>query len=243
MVYYTHQSQEEETTLYYICDLYAGKALSFQSRETLAAFWFKKFGRRFEDLNVTGKDTRVEYVSRPRPSALVPDKLVTVSAPELVTRRYQVLDEKGRSVDIRTWPEEIFREPKPAHAGYSLSGAKQYRGHWHGPTLQLRSMREFDVDDHMDDVEHVAVRDRSRLRRKAVLSPGDYEDHVCCVSARSKSCSWKDQTRARKQYARHKDNVTYRVPKGSVSDLEPRAAQYDIPDYMAAYLDAVEKTA
>lgn len=192
--------------MYYLRDLLSETATPFPDAPSLARAWRARFGPSFDELNVTGRDTRAGMVTRiaGRPARVI---LERVEWP----RRFQVLDEDGRSVDIRAWPEAVFRdEPRHPRRWFDAS-AGRHRGNPHrrGPTLQLGAMREAADRTYLDECDARPTRDDSGVRRKAALTPGEFADR--CGARWKKSDSWKDQTRAPRQFARHKRGVGARA--------------------------------
>ena len=85
--------------MYYLIDLYQLSRIPFESKTTLLTYWRFRLYRdhcfgeapplNFRDLNVTGNDVYATEFDGPW------------------LRRFQVVDEAGRSQDIRTWTKEI----------------------------------------------------------------------------------------------------------------------------------------
>lgn len=221
--------------LYYLHHALENKTYRFADAAALAAFWARK-GYRFEDLNVTGRDVRAGFVRTARRDIGGFPVYERVELP----RPIHVTDGNGRRVDVRTWDANLF-VPRcaPARPGPLWNtGTKQAKAHFRGPTLQRAAMAAAMDDGGLDELEDVRpVRDGSRVRRKAVMNPDQFLDRT---GARGpKSNSWKDQTDAPRQYAKHrKGSVRPATHKNKAAVTTVPAKQYHIPDYMDLILGA-----
>ena len=108
--------------MFYIHDFEKNVDIPLRSEQDVATWWKNTYFRNlqfprhrkpidakdfFRELNVTGKDKGVELHMTNAADVLA---LGTPTHYERISRlrRYQVLDEQGRSVDIRSWPEEKY---------------------------------------------------------------------------------------------------------------------------------------
>lgn len=189
---------------YYLRDLYTGALQPFGSIYDLTRWWTKKLGRKeFYEFNVTGNDLHPDY-----------DKGTLV----LTLRRYQVLDENGRSVDIRKLPESIWDFPNIAYSYWPanfMPGAKSRAHRMTGPKLRRSGFRAiteptYVTDELLDEttaamLPHIDVNKINFHDNMAI--PPFRDEAYYCKKERNKYCgsgSWKDQSKARKSWGRHK---------------------------------------
>lgn len=130
---------------YSIVDLISGKSYGFDSRQGLQFRWreltsgafdyFSKGPKRvsFDELNVTGHDITWDYVSIPATYDDAGD-LITEGHHEYVRRlrRYQVIDQDGRSCDIRMWKREIAEAESTAENLWRSRMSK-----WNAPRFRI----------------------------------------------------------------------------------------------------------
>ena len=155
-------------------------------------------------------------------------------------RRYQVFDDEFRSVDVRLWPEA---DPKlwaktalSARSSYSSfwrfrSGSKQHQRSLTGPAMAHSTSRQntdcVDYEELYDFGLPVPEKDRSAVRRKVLISDGDYAGYLDdgWYRQRGSNCSrsWKDQYKSRKQWGKHRNvpRISQEVPENG-EDLVAR---------------------
>ena len=110
---------------------YAGDQLG--SMTDVAYWWRKKAGRDFSQLNITGNDT---FTSMERCGWLFTDIGVIPRYKRVChLRRYQVLDEDDRSVDIRTWPKSVWEWAPSYPPCYWPCGFKNNHHRTTGPSM------------------------------------------------------------------------------------------------------------
>lgn len=182
--------------MYYIHDLYENKITAYKTQSDLMRAWGRICGYKphehneemFDELNVTGKDTYTDawiYESR--------------------LRRYQVLDNDFRSIDIREWSKEtwtrILDAPHITVPYIGRNGHKQHTHRAHGPSFRRNDIRNFVA---MNDEENSMKCDRPEITTGSAWYYYDKVHH------RHYSCSkcWKDQCKARHQWQRHKRKET-----------------------------------
>lgn len=167
--------------------------MAFESKEALLAFWHKTNGVSWEHLNITGNDTLVQKT--------IKDDFRTVRT-VICTRRYLIMDEYGRKLDPRDWGLPI--RPLPTgpviHWAYN-NGAKNHQHRVSGPALWRGTARaSFNETFELDDV----IEPAPGLRKKALMSVYDKNDIYERRRFRRPTRSWKDATKASRQYMRHK---------------------------------------
>ena len=219
--------------MYHLINLENQTRKSFETRIDLLAHW--RFQLRhdsrfssittpplnFNNLNVTGKDV---YASE-------------ISGPWL--RCFQVLDEEGRSQDIRTWTKEIkyvnamdhfpwhrssapaprFRR-EPATVGCKMPYRK---GRYNSFTKQkLRNKKGTMPLDFEDDLMgFTPVKDHSSPRTK------ERRPHMPNLDIRS----WKTNTKNASQWGRHLDRVSeLPVRKRFPTDFDPEAMMEELAE-------------
>lgn len=165
----------------------------FEDKEALLAFWYKVNGASWENLNVTGNDTLVQ--------STVEDDFSTVQT-VVCTRRYLVMDEYGRKLDPRDWGLPIRPLPDgPVVRRVYNQGSKNHRHRVSGPALWRGAARAdfdraFEIGDNIEQAPG--------LRKKALISLYDKNDIYDRRWLRKPTRSWKDATKAKRQYMRHK---------------------------------------
>lgn len=198
--------------MYYLRDLLSETVTPFPDAPSLARAWRERFGDSFDELNVTGRDSRAGVIRRVvRAGGDSDGETLVVHERVEWSRRFQVLDEDGRSVDVREWPEDVFRTERraPRRCRAANHGGRAAHPHRRGPTLQLGAIRAAADRTYLDECDERPTRDNSGIRRKATMTAAEFGDH--CGSRWKKSDSWKDQTRAPRQFARHKHGVGARA--------------------------------
>lgn len=193
--------------MYYLIDLSDQTRMPFESKVALLAFWRFRTVRygvpdplNFNNLNVTGKDTYNPLFTDPW------------------MRQYQVVDDEGRSQDIRTWEKEIklvnAMDHRPEGASDSssarfrigpvASGSKMplRKGRYGAFTRQRmmdrqRAAQQVDYED--DLLGLTPVRDNSRPRLRSGDPWGKDRDY--------RSRSWKNHTRNTSQWGRHSERA------------------------------------
>lgn len=198
-----------EVNMYYLIDLYQLSRIPFESKTTLLTYWRFRLYRdhcfgeapplNFRDLNVTGNDVYATEFDGPW------------------LRRFQVVDEAGRSQDIRTWTKEIkevnamyhfpYRRPAPAQARFRIDpvdmGSKMpLRKGRYGAFTKQRLVEACGVPklDWEDDLlGFTPVRDNSAPKKPRNRSwKSDYSGGTR---------SWKDNTKNTSQWGRHIERV------------------------------------
>ena len=136
--------------MYFVNDLYNDTCAKAGSMTDIAYWWHRKVGRDFFQLNVTGKDTHTAmekdgswlHIQENGRSYVIPTYKKVI-----YLRRYQVLDEDGRSVDIRTWPKSVWEWTPTYPPCYWPCGFKSNYHRISGPSMwrgtYRASMRPF----------------------------------------------------------------------------------------------------
>ena len=191
--------------MYFVHDLYDDTCVKFGSMTDVAYWWRKKAGRDFSQLNITGNDT---FTSMERCGWLFTDIGVIPRYKKVChLRRYQVLDEDDRSVDIRTWPKSVWEWAPSYPPCYWPCGFKNNHHRTTGPSMwrgtYRASMDGLDEAELLEENLPLPIQDNTgvRLPFNGTDRVWDYYDSHY-FHWRSKS--WKDQTKARKQWAKHK---------------------------------------
>lgn len=180
---------------YSIIDIKGGTCLSMPSMAAVCAWWNTKFkvsllselGSEwfFRELNITGKDIKANG--------------------EL--RQFQIRDEFGRPVDIRTWSDQTWETNQPAFDWGSFPHfGKRHLHRVGGPKMRLQTLRTLINGVDLGDVEQAIVLDKSRPTRKSKDCSCRWTSDTRRYWNRahvSPSRCWKDQTKAKRQYARH----------------------------------------
>ncbi len=212
--------------MYFVNDLYNDTCAKAGSMTDIAYWWHRKVGRDFFQLNVTGKDTHTAmekdgswlHIQENGRSYVIPTYKKVI-----YLRRYQVLDEDGRSVDIRTWPKSVWEWTPTYPPCYWPCGFKSNYHRISGPSMgrgtYRASMNVLDESELLDEALPLPIRDCSDVRfpfngTDDVWSY--YDGHHC----HWRSKSWKDQTKARKQWAKHKRKGENREDKWARHDRE-----------------------
>lgn len=192
--------------MYYLIDLTNQSQKTFETKTDLLAHWRFRLRHEswyfaplldFRDLNITGRDMFSAEGVSPR------------------LRRFQVLDNEGRSQDIRTWTEEIkvvnsmpsfpHRRQAPSQARFRIDPADA------GSKMPMRKGRcgafikqrlrdaegviEFDYED--DLLGFTPVRDNAAPRTRSRL----------CRSDGRTLRSWKEHTKNTSQWGRHSERA------------------------------------
>lgn len=234
--------------MYYIHDLYTDTWTAFETQEAVADWWGSKQSADL-DLNVTGNDCYSEPVYTG--CQIDDDGFTYIIFYDYIARlrRYQVFDNDFRSVDIRQWPDSIWdARYKPNHdvCGRYHVGPKQSHPSVTGPAMAHSTSRQntdcVDYDELNEAGLPVPEKDRSEIRRKVLISDGDYENYVSRSWSGCRSeyhpKSWKDQYKSRKQWGKHRHipRVCQDLPENGedladrlMAELVPAAAQeYDL---------------
>ena len=223
--------------MYYLCDLYKGTSIAFQTQESLLYYWRERLGhdswyrnwltRIIDELNVTGKDviTWPEFYRTSSGFQTVWHRAI---------RRYQVLDDYDRSIDIRQWKAAIanvdsghyhlFR--KKRRVTYSFrSGPVPYirkrHGHRIGCESFYRSSLRALVDDPLEDldvrpvIDHTSVR---KSRRKLKFSGWDNAEAMA-AGKYNRRC-WKNSCKVPHQWAKHKKGYSWDAPPECEDDVD-----------------------
>lgn len=117
-------------------------------------------------------------------------------------RTYRVYDSDDRIIDIRLWDEcdEILFPPRKVVYSYYNSGSKRHHHRVTGPSFMYRDLRNREREDGI----------ASKPIRISVADAWDsYEKHYFA----SYSKSWKDQSKAKKQWCKHKSKYEYKSIK------------------------------
>lgn len=208
--------------MYYIVYLPTGDYYLCNTKLEVISIWFTRIHcfdlydsddtkALFKELNVTGNDTvKVTWFD---------DKTYEYLRP------YQVLDENGRSCDIRTWMEEIEMFQKgikvrPLSKVCKMGEVPRYRvdpicgirkRHSHralGPTMWKRAMQEIEgLNLYMSSVESedglCSIKYNVKFRDRGIGVDTIWDGYESKWHNRySSSKCWKDQTKARKQWGR-----------------------------------------
>lgn len=195
--------------MYIVHDLQMNKKYRFMTERNLTAWWKRQFPlpeSRFSELNMTGKDTYTYVEFRYRVGEL--------PVPETTSylRRYRVTDEDGRSVDIRNWASDLWTH-MPAPRTYSFPPYKRTGHRLHGPSMYRNTIRQAQAMPEIEGVRPIV--DRSAVRNKSLMSIDDNMDYYDRRHGHGYYAdrSWKSQTKARKQYAKHKTHHKEPMPK------------------------------
>lgn len=192
----------------YLVDVHKNICFPFPCEAALARWWRSCFGSDFSQLNITGKDTLMvqtvtgHYWNKALQCYLPLRTLVPV------LRKYRVLDANGRSIDIRAWNPALFKPAgNTARTGWFTTGAKT---HWHrrsGLSMLRRTLRAAQDDGCVDELTssyRMPAKAQLACRVKTVPCRCDREDYYDRRTKPQRSRSWKDQTKSRRQYAKHK---------------------------------------
>lgn len=206
--------------MYYLVDLLTKERSKFKTKEGLVFAWhtiymhnvnqyffmqksFSLADGLFDELNVTGRDC---YIVR-----------TFSDLPERRLRRYQVLDEQGHSIDIRQWMP-IFQKIAEAHTpweyreGYLApkaaepirSGFVRHNHRYRLPTLQIQARRDALYVIDFDELDQVPLYNRTKVRNKTYDEECSWDKVERKVRNRFGKKNWKDQSKAIKQWAKHR---------------------------------------
>lgn len=145
---------------------------------------------------------------------------------ERIVRRFRVLDEDGRTIDIREWPE-MKQEPEwPSH---NYGWRWYWRGHkrrdhrLQGPAFAKRTNMSVIVED--DDLPaHITAKQLQPRRRKQLNNWRDESYYDRKAAKKWNQKNWKDNCKAKHQWAKHKtrsSHTTIRAMKPDCSDMSP----------------------
>ena len=189
----------------------------------------------FIELNVTGKDIVTGFEKVPGKFWFYGGTAFPCYEKVATLRRYMVTDEQGRSIDIRTWLPEIALvksgKYRPAHKT-AVSKEPAYRRepcgqgrkqHFHRvgcPAMWRCSLAEaMDGEDLALEADVRPMRDHSGIRKRGIKDETSYERAERRAS-RSWTCSkcWKDQSKAGRQWAKHKKAKNGRFLRESIDN-------------------------
>lgn len=207
----------------YSCKDKMDTLLSWKRLTSGAPAWLQESKLKFHELNVTGKDMHLKA----QPNGHYWNTAIHAYLPTYETvcklKRFQVIDDKGRSIDIRTWTQEIaavntgyypdvarIQKLTPAFRREPAEyGRKDHAHRKGGCTMWRASMREVFCGDDDELTEFRPVIDHSKFRdRGFTTSAGwnNYERRHYAGWASSKC--WKDQSKSGRQWAQHKRGVS-----------------------------------
>lgn len=190
----------------------------FENKADLLDFWKRKIGD-FRELNVTGKDIKIVAECIKTPAGIDGDIGYTTIW-HRVLKKYLVVDEFGRHMDIREWEELPVRANDGPKYAMDLSiGAKYHLHCTDGPSMYRRTRRA-NADDRFEELENGEMIAVPGIRNKTVISAEDVRDHYVRPTKGVCSKSWKDQTKADRQYRQRK--------KGSARSAQPEANTEDM---------------
>lgn len=204
----------------------------FGTMEDVTSWWSTHVGRmEFNQLNVTGKDTHYTVVEvgfkylKPIRSLNIPGMIVPDTQRIHGLRRYQVVDEKGKSYDIRSWPEKIWEPKQPTYT--STQFIREGRGRRaHGPSMHRKTQRAavygVDYEDLYELGLPLPVKDISSPRKKALIDSEECWHYYDMFHVKSMSCSkcWKDQHKTMRQWGKHKPGFSKVTRKDVPEDTE-----------------------
>ena len=195
--------------MYYIYNILSGEMVAKASdKMSLLRAWARKVckvtmwschgslnevSNAFDDLSMTNSDIKVYRRA-----------MFTISTDVIeetrVLRTHRVYDSAGRIIDIRLWPEcdEILFPPrKRTYFCYNL-GHKHHGHRVSGPSFNHRDLRDRQRDDYYG----------AKPIRISVVDAWDFSEKRY-FAGYCKSKSWKDQTKSRKQWCKHKTKYEY----------------------------------
>lgn len=248
--------------MYYLIDMNTGKTVAQRdsrdgimmaylgvTNNTKYRFLLRDRKLDFTYLNITGKDITTgmertgEYYWNPELRYSFP-----VYAKVTRLRPFMVIDEYGRSQDIRLWTDVIKRinsgiyppvqrknEPQPRFRIDPAGYGRKYNNHrvnLRAMLYQQMKLQTEPVDEDMLDIRPII--DKSNVRKR--VSEGEawdsYEDKI--HNKYSSSKSWKDQSKSHRQWAKQKPGSkrrNWRKPHEHVQTVEEIAANCGIPLY------------
>lgn len=189
----------------------------------------------FLELNMTGKDTVTGMEKVPGKFWFYQGTTFPCYEEVATLRRYMVTDEQGRSIDIRTWLPEIALvksgKYRPTHKKANAKepvyrrepcgqGRKQHSHRVGYPAMWHRALAEtLNEEDLALDAEVRPTRDHSGIRKRGIKDETSFERAERRAS-RSWTCSkcWKDQSKAGRQWAKHKKAQNSRFLRGSIDN-------------------------
>lgn len=196
--------------MYCIYDYATGNVHEFKTKEELILWWKKHNGvRNFDELNVTGADchmTETEMFYDINSQAYVTTR-TPLSPP--VIKRYVILDEDGRHIDIRYWDDALWEVKKPCVSLKErypelYSGKKRHRRRHKGAAFNHRDRRDYVSLDENDLPENFSIQNVIRSKPLSSITSWDCAEKRMTNKNTKPKC-WKDQTKCNRQYARHKD--------------------------------------
>lgn len=214
---------------YYIKDVRTGDIVITCTCRDLVIHWLRSHVWPLsldEAINITGAD---KYLRHDLPAESVRSIPMTLNGNEVdviryrpeayALRPYQVLDEDGRSVDPRTWPEP--EKPKLYCTGFCGNGRRPHDHRVGGPAMHRQTLRA--IANELTDSELsewglcASAKTHISIRRKMVMEKGDawdFAEEKWIGKYRSSKC-WKDQHKTRRQWGKHKSGLSAPV-------LQPR---------------------
>lgn len=206
----------------------------------------------FSDLNVSGKDIKLESVFVGyTPYCFKHDvKLFTETLPiretRSILRRYQVFDDADRSIDIREWKDEIsayFAGVRPARNEHATRiptfrqepcglGRKRNGRRISFPAFtkdNLMALEDMvDIPDNIRPVvDHTYARNRG-MNRYSTLDAAEFKQN----GKYGRRC-WKNSTKATRQWAKHKRGCSGHAMRNSMKMLSERgASEYSSEDFL-----------
>lgn len=227
--------------MFKVFDYLTGNTFSFDDQQTLVDWWKKTNGKlNFSELNVTGCDYHgpsLDAYVNPETQEwnFAPNKEIK---PQI--KRFVVIDNNGRKIDIRTWPAELWDyKQRQIHLWerypWLYSGSKRP---WHktkGMSFNHKDLKNYtkiEADELPAGIEPAKI--------KKISPPTDWGSFYCIdkrqMNKAHKSRSWKDQSKAAKQYMRHKKkgDPIYRPEAVDIEREKDILCEIDPDDYMEA---------
>lgn len=224
---------------YRLIDLYTGKEVKFDEKRSLLFYWgqyigrsvSKRFALDFEMLNVTGKDISTEpfFIEAHAPLMRPTWQM------HRVTRRYQVFDDEGRSVDIRKWSTEIADVESGKYVPWTRSSSsKETFTFRRGPVPYIRKQHAHRLgtesffhaslialeEKPLEDTDISPVIDHSSVRKRGrKLKFESWDNAEMKANNKWNRRCWKDSSKAPRQWAKHK-NRPFRITCRSSSMYE-----------------------
>ncbi|MBD5585189.1 MAG: hypothetical protein HDQ88_08905 [Clostridia bacterium] len=144
-----------------------------------------------------------------------------------VLRRFRVLDEYGRTVDIREWPEmyEEPKWPKYEHSWAYSTGAKDHRHRMRGPAFGKQQNMEviLNEDDVPGNIDARKLQPRHKTKHDGWWDVS-YYDRKSAKKWNQKN--WKDNCKAKHQWAKHKK----KAKESTIRTMRPYYPELDILD-------------
>lgn len=222
--------------MYYLCDLYKGSSIAFQTQESLLYYWSERIGhdgwyRRnrliFDQLNVTGKDEMVWSKFYSAGSWFYTEWHRDI-------RRYQVFDEDGRSIDIRQWKEALAAvesgryQPirKNRRIEFSFRDGpvpyiRKLHEHRIGAEAFYRSSLRALVDDPLEDLDVCPVINHTGVRKRhRKLKYSSWDNAEAKAAGKWNRRCWKNSCKAPHQWAKHKKGFSWDTLRDDEDDVD-----------------------